>query len=231
MTGRPGLFLAFEGVEGAGKSTQVAALAEWLRQRGADVVVAREPGSTPLGERVRDTVLGARDVAIPARSELFLMLAARAAFVDQVVEPALASGSIVIADRFELSTLAYQGVGRGLPLDEVRACNRFATLGVQPDATVLLVLDPAEGARRQGLAEKSLDRMERETSQFHERVGLGYAELAGSISGVLRVSGDGSVADVADRILLALRQRFPETFGMGGFMSSRAPDSTSADSS
>jgi dTMP kinase len=129
MTSQGGLFLAFEGVEGAGKSTQVALLAEHLRARGREVVVAREPGSTPLGERVRSLVLDHDELGIPGRSELFLMLAARAAFVEQVVRPALARGAVVLADRFELSTLAYQGAGRGLPVDEIVRCNGFATAG------------------------------------------------------------------------------------------------------
>ncbi|HEX2189412.1 MAG TPA: dTMP kinase, partial [Longimicrobiaceae bacterium] len=116
-----GLFLAFEGVEGAGKTTQVRLLAEALRAAGNRVTVAREPGSTPLGERVRETVLADLGLGVPPRSELFLMLAARAAFVEQVVRPGVAAGKVVIADRFELSTLAYQGAGRGLPLDEVAA--------------------------------------------------------------------------------------------------------------
>ncbi len=136
-----GLFLAFEGVEGSGKTTQVRLLSDHLRARGREVVVAREPGSTPLGERVRETVLADLGLRVPARSELFLMLAARAAFVEQVVLPALDAGRVVIADRFELSTLAYQGKGRGLPLEEVRGCNRFATGGVAPDATLFLDLD------------------------------------------------------------------------------------------
>jgi dTMP kinase len=157
---RPGLFLAFEGVEGSGKTTQVALFAAWLREQGLDVVVAREPGSTPLGERVRQTVLGEVGLHVPPRSELFLMLAARAAFVEQVVRPGIEAGQIVIADRFELSTLAYQGAGRGLPLEEVAACNHIATGGVTPAATVLLDVDPEVGAARQRAEGKSADRME-----------------------------------------------------------------------
>jgi dTMP kinase len=209
---RRGLFLAFEGVEGAGKSTQVQLLADHLRSLGREVVVAREPGSTPLGERIRGTVLGATGLEVPAISELFLMLAARAAFVDQVVHPALESGRIVIADRFELSTLAYQGAGRGLPIDRVRDCNRVATGGLSPDATLLLELDPAEGARRQLAAAKALDRMEREGADFHARVAGGYRELAESIPQLLRIDAALDVEAVRVRILLCLSERFPETF-------------------
>jgi dTMP kinase len=223
----PGLFLAFEGVEGAGKTTQVRLLAEYLRARGLDVVVAREPGSTPLGERVRETVL-APGVEVPARSELFLMLAARAAFVEQVVRPGVAAGRVVIADRFELSTLAYQGAGRGLPLDEVTACNRAATGGVEPDATVLLDLDPEEGARRQGVAGKSADRMESAGADFHRRVAEAYRGHAARVAGVVRVAAEGAPEEVHGRVLAALAARFPETFAGAEFTSSERAHARSA---
>lgn len=226
-----GLFLAFEGVEGSGKSTQVRLLADFLRARGRDPVVAREPGSTPLGERVRETVLQDDRLSVPARSELFLMLAARAAFVDQVVRPALAEGRVVIADRFELSTLAYQGRGRGLPLDEVRRCNHFATAGVGPDVTLLLDVPAAEGARRQREAGKAPDRMEREDAAFHERVAAGYRELASSVPGMMRVDAVGSVDDVHRRIVSSLTVRFPETFAGAGVINPGYDDSSDTRSS
>jgi dTMP kinase len=217
--GRPGLFLAFEGVEGSGKTTQVSRLAARLRAARAEVVVAREPGSTPLGERVRETVLGEVGLAVPARSELFLMLAARAAFVEQVVRPAVAEGKVVIADRFELSTLAYQGAGRGLPLEEVAACNRFATGGTTPDATVLLDLDPARGAERQRAAGKTADRLEREEAAFHLRVARAYRALAGRVAGIVRVDADAAPEVVEARVRAALEERFPRTFGKAGVIS------------
>ena len=224
----PGLFLAFEGVEGSGKSTQVARLAEGLRARGVPVIVAREPGSTPLGERVREVVLEAVELRVPPRSELFLMLAARAAFVEQVVRPALEAGAVVIADRFELSTLAYQGAGRGLPVEEIRRCNDFATGGVRPDATILLELAPGEGARRQARAGKAQDRMERAGEGFHARVARGYREMAETVEGLIRVDAEGTVDAVARRIHDALQARFPETFAGGRFITDDAPDRPSA---
>lgn len=213
-----GLFLAFEGVEGSGKTTQVRLLADFLRARGIPVVVAREPGSTPLGERVRETVLADLELHVPARSELFLMLAARAAFVEQVVLPALQEGRVVIADRFELSTLAYQGRGRGLPLDEVRGCNRFATGGVAPDLTLFLELHPEEGALRQRAAGKSQDRMEREDPEFHARVAAGYRDLAPGVEGLVRIDARGSAEEVSARIREALPREFLETFPARGVM-------------
>ena len=208
----PGLFLAFEGVEGSGKSTQARLLSEDLTAGGIAVTLAREPGTTPLGERVRSLVLEGADLDIPGRSELFLMLAARAAFVDQVVRPALDAGQVVISDRFELSTLAYQGAGRGVPVEEIQRANRLATGGLSPHATILLSLPPEEGALRQESAGKRRDRQEQEGMEFHRRVAAGYEDLAGRITGVVRVDAAGSVVEVRDRVREALRVRYPETF-------------------
>jgi dTMP kinase len=218
MSPQTGLFLAFEGVEGSGKSTQVELLATRLREAEREVVVAREPGSTPLGERIRSLVLDHTELGIPARSELFLMLAARAAFVDLVVRPALERGAIVIADRFELSTLAYQGAGRGLEVEQIIRSNRIATAGVAPHTTVLLELEPAEGARRQLAAAKRRDRMELEAADFHRRVADGYLRLAASVPDVQRVDARGSVDQVHARVLETLSSRHPETFRISGFI-------------
>jgi dTMP kinase len=214
-----GLFLAFEGVEGSGKSTQAERLARRLMRAGVEVVHVREPGSTPLGERVRSVVLDETALGIPPRSELFLMLAARAAFVDQIVAPALEEGKVVIADRFELSTFAYQGAGRGLPIDEVIRCNRFATGDLSPHATVLLELSSEEGARRQLAAAKRPDRMEREAREFHLRVARGYQELAERVENLVRVEAADSIEQVEGRIWGALQAKFPETFRHSGFIS------------
>lgn len=214
-----GLFLAFEGVEGSGKSTQAKLLAEYLQTRAVDVVLAREPGSTPFGERVRRLVLDDATVEIHPRSELFLMLAARAAFVEQVVRPGLTAGRIVVADRFELSTLAYQGAGRGIPLEEIEQCNRVATGGISPDATLLLELPPEVGLERQMAADKRPDRMEREASDFHQRVARGYDELAGRVAGLIRIDAAGPVEQVRERVVTVLRTRFPETFPDSGVIS------------
>jgi dTMP kinase len=217
--GMRGLFLALEGVEGSGKSTQAALLASFLREGGYEVVQAREPGSTPLGERIRALVLEETAIGVSAWSELFLMLAARASFVEHVVEPALRQGRVVIADRFELSTLAYQGAGRGLPLDEVVACNRVATPGISPDVTILLDLPSDEGVKRQIAAAKKPDRMEAEAREFHQRVARGYLDLASRVRNLERVDARGSIDEVHARILESLGRRLPETFAEGGVIS------------
>jgi dTMP kinase len=218
-----GLFLAFEGVEGSGKSTQARLLADRLRSAGSEVVLAREPGSTPLGERIRQLFLGEAGIAIPPVSELFLILAARAAFVERVVAPALAAGQVVIADRFELSTLAYQGAGRGVPLEVILECNRVATRGVSPHVTVLLDLPPEEGARRQALAAKAPDRMEAEARDFHQRVARGYREFAGRVDGLVSIDASGSIDEVRARVEDVLKARlappFSEPFRSAGVIS------------
>jgi dTMP kinase len=216
-----GIFLAFEGTEGVGKTTQVRRLAQHLTGRGRPPLLGREPGSTPLGEQVREWVLQAG--AIPSRSELFLLLAARAAFVEQVVRPALDAGQVVIADRFELSTLAYQGAGRGLPLDEIRVANHLATGGMLPDATLLLEIAPEEGARRQAAAGKLPDRMERESVEFHARVAAGYRALADRVDNILPVDARGTQDAVHARVLDVLSVRFPETFAMSGVITCKTP--------
>lgn len=203
-----GLFIALEGVEGAGKSTQVRLLEEWLRGRGVEAVVTREPGGTTVGEEARRILLESERVA--AETELLLMLAARSALVTEVIRPALDSGRVVITDRFDLSTMAYQAYGRGLVKAEVEAMNRFATGGLTPDVTVLLDVEPEVGSRRRGGAGR--DRIERAGEAFHRRVAEAYRLLAEGEDRIARVDGSDAPAAVHDRVLAVLGARFPETF-------------------
>jgi dTMP kinase len=171
----PGLLIAFEGGEGAGKSTQARLLAEWLRERRDDVVVTFEPGGTPAGQTIREVLLSRDSVGLSSRAEAMLYAADRAEHVAAVIRPALERGAIVVTDRFADSSLAYQGGGRELSMDEVRDLSRWATAGVRADVIVLLDLDPREGLRRAG---GEPDRMESESLEFHERVRATFRALA-----------------------------------------------------
>jgi dTMP kinase len=164
-----GLFVAFEGGEASGKSTQAQRLADRI---GA--LLTREPGGTPLGEQVRSLLLDPGHV-VDERAEALLMAAARAQHVHDVIEPALARGQHVVTDRFTASSLAYQGFGRGLALDDVQALSTFATGGLEPDLYVLLDLDPAVAAARRS---REHDRMEAAGEAFHQRVRAGFRSLA-----------------------------------------------------
>ncbi len=176
---RTGLFLAFEGGEGAGKSTQVRALTEWLEGAGHRVRATFEPGDTPAGVVVRQLLLDRADLALGPRAEALLYAADRAQHAEAVLRPGLAAGEVVVTDRYVDSSLAYQGAGRAIPREEVAALSRWATEGLVPDLTVLLDLPPADGlARARGRA--AADRMEAESLDFHERVRQTFLELAGA---------------------------------------------------
>jgi dTMP kinase len=168
-----GLFITLEGIDGGGKSTQASLLAEWLRAEGRCVVLTRQPGGTPVGERLRELVLSPANHIVP-EAELFLYLADRAVHVAEVIRPALARGCVVVSERYTDSTLAYQGYGRGLDVNLLRRLNEMATGGLAPDLT--LVLDvPPERAR---LDASRLDRLESEGQAFAARVAAGFRALA-----------------------------------------------------
>jgi dTMP kinase len=191
--------MVLEGGEASGKSTQAARLAEHLR-----AVLTREPGGTDLGERIRALVLDPSAGPVDARAETLLMAAARAQHVSEVIGPALAAGRDVVCDRFIGSSLAYQGHGRGLPVDEVRAVSSFASGGLTPDVVVLLVVDADEAAARRR-TRSGADRLEGEEAAFHERVASGYRALAAAEPDVWRVvDGAGPVEEVAARVLEAV---------------------------
>ncbi len=174
-----GLFVTFEGPEGSGKTTQIRLLAEWLRTRGADVLLTREPGGTRIGDAVRGLLLDPANTEMRPETEFLLFSAARAQIVGQVIRPHLAQGGVVLCDRFADSSLAYQGYGRQLDLAMLRTVTTFATAGLTPDLTVCLNLPVLEGLRRkQGGDQGEWNRMERERLEFHERVHAGFLSLA-----------------------------------------------------
>lgn len=178
------MFITFEGGEGAGKSTQMELIAEELLRRGKSVLKTREPGGTHLGNVVRGWVLNhAEKEKLVDKAELFLFLAARSQHVEQVIKPALAAGHIVLCDRFNDSTVVYQGVARGLGIEQVQALCLFACSSILPKVTLLLDLDPAIGLLRSQKAHKEnaevgkLDRIESETLSFHRKVREGFHQL------------------------------------------------------
>lgn len=168
--------MTLEGPEGSGKTVVAKRLAAELAARGHRVVLTREPGGTPLGERVREILLGRADLGIDPRADALLFNAARAQLVAEVIRPALDAGAVVICARFADSTLAYQGYGAGLPILELRAIASVATGGLEPDLTILLDVDPEVGIRRK--APGARNRFESIDLAFHRRVRDGFLELA-----------------------------------------------------
>lgn len=172
-----GLFITLEGLEGVGKSTNLAFVRDWLRARGCEVVVTREPGGTPLAEEIRQLLLANRDEPVAPTAELLLIFAARAQHLQEVIEPALARGAWVLCDRFTDATYAYQGGGRGLDTAAIAQLEQLVQGGRRPDLTLILDIDPAVGLQR-ALARGELDRFEQEAVVFFERVRRAYGELA-----------------------------------------------------
>ena len=198
------MFISFEGIEGSGKSTVMAAVERALRAEGHEVVVTREPGGTPAGDAAREILLHKRDMAIAPLTELMLMNASRAQLVAEVIRPALARGAVILCDRYTHSSLAYQGYGRGIPLDVVRAVCDAATGGLTPDLT--LVVDVSYETSRARLSDRGgeHDRMEREEEAFHRRIRQGYLEIANTDERVVRIDGERAPEAVADAALAAL---------------------------
>lgn len=172
-----GVFLTLEGLEGTGKTTNLAFITELLQQAGVDVLVTREPGGTPLGEALRDVLLNRHDVQIDAMAELLMMFAARAQHIEQVIKPALAEGRWVVSDRFTEASFAYQGAGRQLGAEAVATLEALVQGQLQPDLTLLLDIDPELGLRRASKT-GAPDRIEQAGLAFFERVRAGYLARA-----------------------------------------------------
>lgn len=175
MTNKKGFFIVFEGNEGSGKTTQIKKAAAFLRRRGKKVLLLREPGGTRVSEAVREVLLDKKNSKMTAHAELLLYLAARAQIVEEKIMPALAQGITVICDRFEASTLAYQGYGRGLNRTAIEKVSELFVRGrLKPDLTILLDIDPVKGLARGGRH----DRMEKQSMDFHRRVRKGFLAMA-----------------------------------------------------
>ncbi|MFK0039973.1 dTMP kinase [Paenarthrobacter sp. NPDC090517] len=198
----PGLFIAFEGGDGAGKSTQAARLSDALESRGLSVLRTREPGGTPIGEKLRSLVLDHGHGTIDPRTEALMFAAARAAHASQVIRPALADGTVVITDRYIDSSVAYQGAGRGLGAEGVLSLNEWATEGLHPDLTVLLDVDPSDGRQRRTAGDATEDRLESEPDDFHSAIRHAFLDLAAAApSSYLVLPANADIETLAARIL------------------------------
>jgi dTMP kinase len=203
-----GMLIAFEGGEGSGKSTQAARLAEWLTERGVAVTTTHEPGATDFGVRIRQILLDSPDGSLTPRAEALLFAADRAHHVDTVIRPALDRGDVVITDRYVDSSLAYQGAGRALAVEDIRRLSRWATGGLRPDLTVLLDIDPEVGLERARAAGRGQDRVERESPEFHQRVREGFRALADAAPDqYLVIDAAGHPETVATLIRIAASKR------------------------
>ena len=190
------MFVTFEGLDGSGTTTQTDLLRQHLEQAGRDVVATREPGGTELGERVRELVLGETEIAPWTEAALFA--AARAQLVEDVIQPALESGADVVCDRYLDSSLAYQGIARGLGVDRVLALNIDAIRGILPDVTFLLLIDPDEARERSG---PPTDRIEREGEDFLRAVDKAYRELGSIFAGrIVTIDASRPVDEVAKEV-------------------------------
>lgn len=172
---RTGAFITLEGIEGSGKTTQAELLRDHLIESGLEVLLTREPGGSPIGEKIRHILLDTSNAGMEPLAELFLYEASRTQHVEEVIKPALRAGKTVICDRFYDASTAYQGHGRGIDTDTVSRMNLVATGGKKPDLTIVLDLPASQGLRRLG---RSLDRIEGEKAAFHEQVRRGYLEIA-----------------------------------------------------
>ena len=206
---RRGLLLALEGGEGTGKSTQARLLAIWLRDQGFDVVATHEPGATKIGMRLRALLLDTAHTGLSSHAETLMYAADRAEHVALVIAPALARGAVVVTDRYVDSSLAYQGAGRQLPMEDIANLNDWATGGVRPDLTIILDLPPVDGLRRR---ERSADRLEAEPVAFHDRVRRAFLSLAEEASPDRYLVLDASrpAADISRTIQERVREMLPD---------------------
>ncbi len=207
MTAKKGIFITMEGPDGAGKSTQIDLLKKYLEGKGYNILLTRDPGGNDISEAIRGIILNKDFTEMGYMTELLLYASARAQLVKENIKPALEAGTAVIADRFVDSSAVYQGIGRGLGIDTVYKVNEFALQGIMPDMTILMDLDAEVGlARKKNQAE--LDRMERESVDFHKKVVVGYRDLADRYpERILKVDAALQVQEIHDIIVANIEKK------------------------
>ncbi len=207
-TAHPPRFIVLEGIDGAGKSSQVEPLVAWLRERGRTVTTCRDPGATPVGDAIREILLNRADLHLASTAEMLLYMAARAQLVADVIQPSLARGEWVVSDRYLLANIVYQGHAGGLAPDAIRQVGAVATTGVEPDLVLVLDVDLETAARR--LA-RPLDKLENRGDAFRSRLRAGYlAEAARRPDRIVVVDAAGDPAAVQASLRAAIELRFPE---------------------
>lgn len=206
MTKRNGKFITLEGPEGSGKSTQARLLADYLTEKGIDVVRTREPGGVSIAEQLREMLLNPDNV-ICARAELLLYASGRAQHTEELILPALKEGKYVICERYTHASIAYQGYGRGLDMDLINQLNNVATGGLCPDITIILDIDVEKGLKRVETSCRDFDRLECENISFHQKVRDGYLAIANDDPRVLIVDSDNPVEDIHKRVVNILKEK------------------------
>ena len=199
-----GLFITMEGPDGSGKSRQIELLRDYLSGKGYDIIICREPGGTKISEAIRQVILNKDFTEMGNMTEMLLYAAARAQLVEEVIRPALENDKIVICDRFVESSAVYQGIARGMGIELVYEINQYAIGDTMPDLTIMIDIDAGTGISRKK-KQAELDRMERETMEFHQRVVEGYRKIAVQYpERILKIDGSGSIEDIHGQIAAAV---------------------------
>lgn len=200
------MFITFEGPDGSGKSTIIQKVYNYLIENNYDVIKTREPGGSPIAEKIRNLILDTENTSMGYRTEALLYAASRAQHVEETILPALNENKIVLCDRFLISSLAYQGVGRGLGIENVRNINDFAINGIFPDFVLFFDVDPITTLKRKSSLDTA-DRLEKEGNNFHERVYNGYKEILNSEKNIEIIDATQSVEDVFNQCIEVLKRR------------------------
>ena len=200
------MFITFEGPDGSGKSTIIQKVYDYLIENNYDVIKTREPGGSPIAEKIRNLILDTENTEMGYRTEALLYAASRAQHVEETILPALNENKIVLCDRFLISSLAYQGVGRNLGIENVRKINEFAINGVFPDFVLFFDIDPITTLKRKSSLDTA-DRLEKEGNNFHERVYNGYKEILNSEKNIEIIDATQSVEDVFSQCIKVLKRR------------------------